>query len=479
MPSPLRGARLRALLVLSSCVALAMAIYAGSAGAALPTGNLLTNSAAEAAPTVEAEEMRSLPSGWTQRAPLEEDIQGAYDSCYGGSEVGGVITERDVLEKEFGEPIHGGARFFFAGDWGLSELTQEVSVGAEAAGAQLFIGGDFGGFSSQEDFATLNAEFLNGTGTKLAGLGTVRVVASERGDETGFVHREARTNVPAGTAKIRFVLLQQREEGADNDGYADNLFATFDATAPPLPTPVGDAACPYSAAVVPPVTPPVAPAPPAPAPAPTPAVQITKGPPKETAETKAPFSFTGTPGGSLECSLDGGAFRPCTSGTDFGPVQPGDHRFEVREVLGGKTSAPASYEWTVDLPKACVLRVARARVFAYSKKSAARLVIHYTSYKPARVDVSYKLTGSKGPLDLGSATARFSDAGVFRLPETLSSAEEAKLKAAKSFQVKFKIPGTPSNCARFYTKKLTIPQKVSGQTVWFQSDSRFAPGGPA
>ncbi len=473
MSSPLRVARPLALLALSTCFALAMAIYAGSATAALPTGNLLTNPAGEAAPTVGAGELRSVPSGWTQRAPLVEDTQGAYDSCYGGSEVGGVITERDVLEKEFGEPIHGGARFFFAGQWGLSELTQEVKVSAEATGAQLLIGGDFGGFSDQQDFATLNAEFLNGSGTKLAGLGTARVTPSERGNATGFVHREARTNVPAGTAEIRFVLFQERTDGADNDGYADNLYATFDATAPAMPTPLGDAACPYSAPVTPtpPVVTPVSP--------PAPAVQITKGPPKETAETKAPFSFTGTPGGSFECSLDGGPFKPCSSGTDFGPVQPGDHRFEVREVLGGKTSAAASYKWTVDLPKACVLRVARARVFAYSKKSAARLVIHYTSYKPARVDVSYTLIGSKGPLDLGSATAPFSKAGVFRLPKTLSSAQEAKLKAAKSFRVKFKIPGTPSNCARFYTKKLTIPQKVGGQTVWFQSDSRFAPGGPA
>jgi hypothetical protein len=111
--------------------------------------------------------------------------------------------------------------------------------------------------------------------------------------------------------------------------------------------------------------------------------------------------------------------------------------------------------------------------------SAARLILRYSSYRPAQVDVSYRLTGSKGPLELGSATTQFSKAGVFRLPKTLSSAQEAKLKAATSFQVKFKIPGTPSNCTNFYTKRLTIPQKVSGQTVWFQSDSRFAPGGPA
>jgi hypothetical protein len=475
MSSPLRSARLRALFAIA-CLSLVGAIFAGSAQA-LPAGNLLANPAGETAPTIGAEEIRSVPGGWTQVAvPGSGEVhsQGAYDSCYGGSEAPGVLPERDVLEKEYGEKIHGGARFFFAGDWEKSELTQEINVNAaEVLGARLLIGGDFGGFADQEDFATLSAHFLNSGGTQISAFETARVLQTERGGVTGFVHRETSATVPAGTAKIRFLLLQKREEGSDNDGYADNLFATFDASAPAMPTPTGDASCPYTAPVVTPIGPPAPPV------LPAPAVQITKHPAKETAETKAPFSFTGTAGGSFECSLDGGAFKPCTSGTDFGPVQPGDHRFEVREVLGGKTSAPASYEWTVDLPKECVLRVARARVFAYTKRSAARLVIHYTSYKPARVDVSYKLTGAKGALDLGSATAQFSKAGVFRLPETLSSTEEAKLKAAKSFSVKFKIPGTPSNCARYYTKKLTIPQKVSGQTVWFQSDSRFGPGGPS
>jgi hypothetical protein len=216
--------------------------------------------------------------------------------------------------------------------------------------------------------------------------------------------------------------------------------------------------------------------PPPPAPLPAPAVQITKGPPHETPQTAAVFDFTGTPGGTFECKLDGGKWKPCKSGEDFGPVQPGDHLFQVREVLRGVTSAPASYRWTVDLPRKCVLRVARARVFVFTKKSKTRLVIHYTSYKPAKVIVSYALQGKKGGLSLGSAAAKFKKAGVFRLPVNLAPPEIAKVRAAKSFRVKFKIAKTPALCGRFYTKRLTIPRKISGQTVWFQSDSQFAPG---
>jgi hypothetical protein len=216
--------------------------------------------------------------------------------------------------------------------------------------------------------------------------------------------------------------------------------------------------------------------PPPPAP-PQPAVQITKGPPHETAQQTAVFDFTGTPGGSFECSLDGGKWKPCNSGEDFGPVRPGDHLFQVREVLGGVTSAPASYRWTVDLPRKCVLRVARARVFVFTKHSKVRLVIHYTSYRRAEVTVGYAMKGSRGGLTLGSASAEFKKAGVFRLRENLDAKEMAEVRAAKSFKVRFKIPKTPSSCGRYYTKRLTIPRRISGQTVWFQSDSRFAPGG--
>lgn len=226
----------------------------------------------------------------------------------------------------------------------------------------------------------------------------------------------------------------------------------------------------------PPPAPPAPPAAPAPAPSP-PSVTITGGPAHESASTDAAFTFKGTPGGSYECSLDGGHWGPCASGQKYAQLAPGDHLFQVREKLGGQTSAPASYRWTVDLPRKCVLRVARARVFAFAKLDKARLVIHYTSYRPAQVTVAYALSGSKGKLTLGSASAKFKKAGVYRLSEHLSAAEMAKLRGAKSFSVRFAIPKTPKSCGRYYTKRLTIPRKVSGQTVWFQSDSRFAPGG--
>ncbi|HVV89772.1 MAG TPA: hypothetical protein VHB53_04705, partial [Solirubrobacterales bacterium] len=94
---------------------------------------------------------------------------------------------------------------------------------------------------------------------------------------------------------------------------------------------------------------------------------------------------------------------------------------------------------------------------------------------PARVTVSYSLKGGKGGLTLGTASSRFETAGVFRLSKELGKADDAKLQATKSMKVRFSIPQAPGSCARYYTKRLTIPKKISGQTVWFQSDSQFGP----
>jgi YVTN family beta-propeller protein len=206
-----------------------------------------------------------------------------------------------------------------------------------------------------------------------------------------------------------------------------------------------------------------------------PAVKILSGPPRESANQKATFTFKGIAGGIYECSIDDGAWVPCASGQTFGPFLPGDHLFRVRETLNHLTGPADSYSWTIDLPRACVLRVARARVFAFTHQHRARLVIRYKTYRPAKVTVSYGLAGSRGALALGSASSHFATAGVFRLPKSLDKGEIAKLRATSSIKVSFSIPEAPNSCNRYYTKRLTIPKKVFGQTVWFQSDSVFAP----
>ena len=204
-----------------------------------------------------------------------------------------------------------------------------------------------------------------------------------------------------------------------------------------------------------------------------PKAKITSHPPKETAGRSASFAFTGVAGGTYECSVDAGPWRSCRSGEDFGPLLPGDHRFRVRETLNGLTGPADSYSWTIDLPRACVLRVARARVFVFTHQHRVRLVIHYKTYRPAKVTVAYKLLGRRGGLKLGKAASHFKTAGIFRLSERLDKRAIAKVRATRLMKVAFRIPRTPHSCGRYYAKRLTIPKKVFGQTVWFQSDSIF------
>lgn len=204
-----------------------------------------------------------------------------------------------------------------------------------------------------------------------------------------------------------------------------------------------------------------------------PQARITSHPAVETADQRAIFTFTGIAGGSYECSVDADTWKSCRSGADFGPLPPGDHRFRVRESLNGLTGPADTYSWTIALPKKCVLRVARARVFVSSHQRLVRLVIRYKTYHPAKVTVSYELFGRRGKLALGRTTSYFSTVGVFRRARSLRQKEMRKIRAARLFKLRFGIPKAPGFCARYYTKRLTIRKRFSGQVVWFQSDSIF------
>ena len=63
------------------------------------------------------------------------------------------------------------------------------------------------------------------------------------------------------------------------------------------------------------------------------------------------FTFSSPePGATFECSLDGGAFAPCTSPNELGPLSDGPHTFAVRAVdeFGNADPTPESRTFTVD-----------------------------------------------------------------------------------------------------------------------------------
>jgi hypothetical protein len=79
---------------------------------------------------------------------------------------------------------------------------------------------------------------------------------------------------------------------------------------------------------------------------------ITKGPKDKTKKKRATFEFSSSIGGAtFECSLDGGAFAPCSSPHEV-KVKKGQHSFAVRATAKGQTDAsPASDDWKVKKKK--------------------------------------------------------------------------------------------------------------------------------
>lgn len=124
-------------------------------------------------------------------------------------------------------------------------------------------------------------------------------------------------------------------------------------------------------------------------------------------------------------------------------------------------------------PARCLLRSARARLFAYASRDRVRLVIRYTTFAPASVAVNFRLGGGRGAQKLGTATRRFAASGLFRVTEKLSRKKMAQVLGARRFTVTMGIAAAPQFCRRFYTRHLTVRRTVDGQTVWYQSDSAF------
>jgi hypothetical protein len=210
-----RGARVAALalVILASPVA--------SAGARVPSGNLLANPGAEQAGS-------PLPH-WTPGGSfiLVNYGTGAYPS------------------RAIGDGIAGGCGFFTGGQQGSVTGRQEIDLShipeIASPGVTATVSGELGGFETQEDNARVEVTYESAGNPVGAPLTIGPVTAAERGGRTGFVARRASGQVPPSADKA-FVTVTLTRVGAgsgseDNDGYADNLGFTLDGSVPgPPPT---------------------------------------------------------------------------------------------------------------------------------------------------------------------------------------------------------------------------------------------------
>jgi hypothetical protein len=186
-------------------------------GATTDTGNLILNPGAEAAVGSSNADPVKTPD-WTSTGE-------ATALQYG---IGGYPALTDP------GPPDRGKNFFAGGEDDMnSSLTQSIDVSTYGSaidgGAVTYdLSGWLGGYSSQDDYATLTVTFLDATEKALGTAVIGPTTAKERMDNTGFVEKTKKGPVPVGTRSLKVVLAMVREEGAANDGYADNLSLIFD-----------------------------------------------------------------------------------------------------------------------------------------------------------------------------------------------------------------------------------------------------------
>jgi hypothetical protein len=224
MPSPLSSALAASLL--------AVAALAPRPAAAQFGTNLLVNGNAEAGPgSATGNQVLAVP-GWTTTGTFTVVQYAAGGGFPGASSAG---------------PADRGAHFFAGGPGSMSaSATQRLDLAGiagllpqVATGTVHFtLGGFFGGFSGQDDAASLTARFLDGGGALLGSTTAGPVFAAARGGVTGLLERSVGGMLPADARSVEFTLAMSHREGNYNDAYADNLsFVLAAAPATTVPEP--------------------------------------------------------------------------------------------------------------------------------------------------------------------------------------------------------------------------------------------------
>lgn len=176
--------------------------------------NLVVNSGAE--------DSAGAPDYQTPIAPTGWNISGTF------SAIGYVGTgSSSELDGNDSGAIAGGTNFFWGGTSALSTAQQSIDISALASqidgGLAATLSAYLGGFQTQGDNLSISATFLDGSGTALGSMQIGPVAPSQRNFDTQLVFVKSVQTVPIGSRSVSITMTATRENGASNDGYADNL----------------------------------------------------------------------------------------------------------------------------------------------------------------------------------------------------------------------------------------------------------------
>lgn len=175
--------------------------------------NLLVNGNAEADTGAPDNNTIVTPTGWTTTGQFTSVQYGASGGFPDNTSPGPTDRRKN---------------FFAGGNVALSTAAQTVSLSAIAAsidtGARSFVlSAWLGGYSTQDDNATVTVVFQNATAATLATYTIGPATQADRGGNTAFVYKSASASVPVGTRAAIVTITATRLQGTYNDGYADDV----------------------------------------------------------------------------------------------------------------------------------------------------------------------------------------------------------------------------------------------------------------
>ncbi len=203
----------------------------------LAIGVLLVLSAASGA------SLSTVPKGNLVQDPGAELAVPAHDGGFAVIPIPGWQTDSKFTAIAYGDTnvptaaeaaAWHGEKVFFAGgaDNALAHARQTIDVSSAAAEIDAgrltaTLAAALGGYSGQDDYATVTAIARDAGGRQLGAVTVGPVKAADRGGVTKLVPRSATAPIPARTHSIDIVLTATRMSGAYNDGYLDSVSLTI------------------------------------------------------------------------------------------------------------------------------------------------------------------------------------------------------------------------------------------------------------
>jgi hypothetical protein len=175
--------------------------------------NLVVNGDAEADTGAPSNSQIVKPAGWTTTGQFTAVQYGASGGFPDKTAVG---------------PADRGKNFFAGGNVAVSTASQtiDLSTGAsaiDAGGVTFVLSGWLGGYSNQDDSATVSVSFVSESGAVLRAAVIGPLKAADRKDVTGFFQRKTTGVVPEHARSARIVITATRFAGEYNDAYSDDI----------------------------------------------------------------------------------------------------------------------------------------------------------------------------------------------------------------------------------------------------------------